>query len=146
MTIASQSTQIHKETSSPLRLMVWISPPILSSPASFVLSQIRLTRHPPHLHALLATPQLSSWTLFLLFQKGYNSDFLCLKTISLKQHKNFLLLIQFYLMIDPFFHAPVTSNSSCITPFLDVNITESTIPTAHEEQKDHAPINICNIA
>ena len=91
VTIISQCSPIQKKTSNSLRLLVWISPPILSSPSALLsfpflkysLTQFCLTKHPPHLYNILAIPQLKAQTLLLLHQLDYSSQFLSTETILL---------------------------------------------------------------
>ena len=152
MTITSQSFPIQKKTSNLLHLLVSTCPLILSSlftllvllPQKYPLTQLRLSRHPPHLYNKLAIPNYNTKALHLLYQLDFSSQFPSLKTVFLKILMNFLGLIHFYLMFDPFLYAPITSSFSLITLLLDVIVAVITTLTAHEEQNDLASINIYN--
>ena len=82
VTIVSQCSPIQKKTSNSLRLLVSISPLILSS-TSALLSSSLLKGHPPQLYNPLAIPQLKSQTLLLLYQLDYSFHFVCPETILL---------------------------------------------------------------
>ena len=148
--IVFQSSPIQKTTSNPLRLLVWISPLPLSSPfyllsglpRKYLLIQLRLTRRLLHLHNLLTIPQLQSQTSLLPPQLDYSSQFRSVKTINLNLQTDFLRLAPSYLTFDPFSRAPIVSNFSQISLFLDANIAVNNIQTTHAEQND--PVSIRN--
>ena len=152
VTTVCQSSSTQKKISKPLRLLVPTVTLIIQSPffllsllfQKYPLIQLHMTRRPSHLHNLPTIPQLQSQTLLLLPRLDYSSQFPFLKTISLKLLKNFFHLVHFYRTCDPFFHAPITSNFSLFTLFLDVNIAVSTTTITHGEQNDHASINFYN--
>ena len=152
MTTVFQSCSTQKKISNLLRLLVPTFPLMLSSLSSLLslllqkypIIQLRQTRRLPQLYNLLTILQLQSQTLLVLPQLDYSSQFRCSKTINLKLQKNFLHLVHFYQTFDPFFHAPITLNSSMITLLLDVNIVENTTLITHGEQNDAASINIYN--
>ena len=113
-------------------------------PRKYPLIQLRLARHLPHFYNLLTIPQMYFQIPILLPQLDYNSQFLFLRTISLKLQKHFLHLAHFCLTFDPFLLAPLTSNSSLIIPFLDVNDAVNIILTTHAEPNEPGLINNYN--
>ena len=152
MTIVFQSSLIQKTTSSPLRLLVWISPLPLSSsfylltrlPRKYLLIQRHLTRRLHHSYKLLTILQLQSVKSLLPPQLDYSSQFRCRKLINLKLQKNFLHFTRFYPTFDPFYPGQITLNFNLIILLLDANIAVKIIQITHAEQQDPASIRIYN--
>ena len=153
MTIVFQPSPIQKKISNPLRFLFWISPLPLSSPfyllsrlpRKYLLIQLRLTRRLLHFYNLPTILQLQSQTSLLPPQLDYSSEFRSVKTINLKLQTDFLRLAPSYLMFKPFSRAPIVSNFSRISLFLDANIAVNIIQTTHAEQNDPVSIRNYNI-
>ena len=149
MTIVFQSSPILKKISNLLPLLVWTAPLTLSSlsyllsllPRKYLLVRRRLTRRLLHPYKLLAI-LLQSQTLLLPPQLDYSSQFRSVKTINLNLQTDFLRLAPSYLTFDPFSRAPIVSNFSQKSLFLDTNIAVNIIQTTHVEQND--PVSIRN--
>ena len=141
VTIVFQSSPIQKKISNPLRLLVWISPLLLSSlfyllsrlPRKYLPIQLRLTRRLLHLYKTLTILQLQSLTSLLPPQLDSSSQLRCLKLTNIKLQKNFLHFTHFYLTFDPFYPGLITSNFNLIILFLDANIAVNIVQITHAE-------------
>ena len=118
VTIVFQSFPTQKKISNPSRLLVWTSLLTLSSlfyllsllPRKYLLTRPRLTRRLLHLYKLLTILQPQSQMSLRVPQPAYRPQIRSLKSITLKQQKNFIDLAHSYRTFDPFFPALITSN------------------------------------